>query len=41
MPYFKDGRLVWHSCKSSDRNKLERMNERGLSAAVTPLMNNV
>ena len=31
MPYFNDGSLVWHF-KSSDRNKLERMNERGLSS---------
>ena len=31
VPYFHDGSLVWHF-KSSDRNKLERMNERGLSA---------
>ena len=31
VPYFNDGSLVWHF-KSSDRNKLERMNERGLRA---------
>ena len=33
MPYFNDGRFVWYF-KSSDRNKLERMNERGLSAVL-------
>ena len=32
MPYFNDGRIVWHFLKSSDRKKLERMNERGLRA---------
>ena len=31
MPYFNDDRFVWHF-KSSDRNKLERLNEGGPSA---------
>ena len=31
MPYFNDNRFVWHF-KSSDRNKLERMNKRRLRA---------
>ena len=34
MPYFNDDRFVWHF-KSSDRNKLERLNERGPSAVFS------
>ena len=32
MPYFNYCSLVWHFCKGSDKNKLERTNERGLRA---------
>ena len=32
IQYFNDGSLAWHFWKTSDRNKLERMNERGLRA---------
>ena len=32
MPCFNYCSLVWHFCKASDRNKLERTNERGLRA---------
>ena len=32
LPYFTYGSLIWHFCRVSDRNKLERINERGLRA---------
>ena len=32
LPYLTYCGLIWHFCKSSDRRKLERVNERGLGA---------
>ena len=32
LPQFDYFNLVWHFCKASDKNKLERVNERGLRA---------
>ena len=32
LPYFNYCSLVWHFCKAGDRDKLERINERGLRA---------
>ncbi|XP_068692902.1 uncharacterized protein [Montipora foliosa] len=32
LPHFDYCNLVWHFCKASDKNKLERLNERGLRA---------
>ena len=32
LPYFNYCPLVWHFCKAGDRDKLERINERGLRA---------
>lgn len=32
LPHFDYCNLVWHFCKVSDKNKLERINERGLRA---------
>ena len=30
LPHLTHSILVWHFCRESDRNKLERSNERGL-----------
>ena len=32
LPHFNYCNLVWHFCKASDKNKLERVNKRGLRA---------
>ena len=32
LPYLNYCSLVWHFCKAGDRDKLERINERGLRA---------
>ena len=37
MPYFNYCSLAWHFCKGSDKNKLERTNERGLRAVFLRL----
>ena len=39
MPYFNYCSLAWHFCKGSDKNKLERTNERGLKSSFFPLQN--